>query len=179
MPNGVAGEYEALSEIVGLCGSFLTLQEYTVSFVHQSAKDFLVEKTYNKIYPSGIEYVHYTVFSRSLQIMSKTLKRDHFGLEAPGFPLDQVKQPNPDPLSSIRYSCVYWIDHLLDCNATRNALSDLQSGGSVDKFLRRSYLYWLEALSLCKSMSEGVVSMAKLEALFRVIHIPAFMNSVC
>jgi hypothetical protein len=40
MPNGVAGEYEALLEIIGLCGSFLMLCECTISFVHQSAKDF-------------------------------------------------------------------------------------------------------------------------------------------
>jgi len=34
MPNGVAGEYEALSEIIGLCGFFLTLRERTISFVY-------------------------------------------------------------------------------------------------------------------------------------------------
>ena len=34
MPDGVSGGYEALSEIIGLCGSFLTLRECTISFVH-------------------------------------------------------------------------------------------------------------------------------------------------
>ena len=34
MPNGVSGDYEAFSEIIGLCGSFLTLRERTVSFIH-------------------------------------------------------------------------------------------------------------------------------------------------
>jgi hypothetical protein len=34
MPHGVAGEYEALSKIIGLCGSFLTLQERTILFVY-------------------------------------------------------------------------------------------------------------------------------------------------
>ncbi|XTI86758.1 hypothetical protein V2W45_1509518, partial [Cenococcum geophilum] len=168
MPARSSGNYKILAEIIGLCGSFLTLQECTISFVHQSAKDFLVGKAYNEIYSSGIEYLHHTIFSRSLQIMSKKLKRDVYGLGAPGVPIDQVKQPDSDPLSLARYSCVYWIDHLLDCNPTRNATNDLQDGGSVDKFLRRSYLYWLEALSLCRSMSEGVVSMAKLEALLQV-----------
>ncbi|KAF2195100.1 hypothetical protein K469DRAFT_615361 [Zopfia rhizophila CBS 207.26] len=167
MPDGVAGEYEALSEIIGLCGSFLTLREHTISFVHQSSKDFLVEKAYNEIYPSRIECVHYTIFSRSLQVMSKKLGRDVYGLGAPGFPINQVKQPDSDPLSPARYSCVYWIDHLLDSNPTKNATNDLQNGGSVDKFLRRSYLYWLEALSLCRSMSEGVVLIAKLESLLQ------------
>lgn len=179
MPDGVAGEYEVLSEMIGLCGSFLTLRERTISFVHQSAKDFLVEKARNKIYPHGMEYVHNTVFSRSLQVMSKTLRRDVYGLRALGISINQVKQPNPDPLSAARYSCVYWIDHLLDCDPTRNATKDLQDGGSVDMFLRRSYLYWLEALSLCGSMSEGVVLMVKLEALSEVYLAQTFMYNVC
>ncbi|KAF2804816.1 NACHT-domain-containing protein [Mytilinidion resinicola] len=76
MPSRSSGNYEALSEIVGLCGSFLTLREHTISFVHQSAKDFLVEKASNEIYPSRIECIHHDVFSRSLQVMSKKLRRD-------------------------------------------------------------------------------------------------------
>jgi len=129
----------------------------------------LVEKAYNEIYPSGIEFIHHTIFSRSLQVMPEKLGRDIYGLGAPGVPIDQVKQPDSDPLYPARYSCVYWIDHLLDCDPTKNATNDLQDGGSVDKFLRRSYLYWLEALSLCRSLSEGVVSIAKLQALLQVI----------
>jgi hypothetical protein len=41
---------------------------------------------------------------------------------------------------------------------------DFQDRGPVDSFIRKKYLYWLEALSLCKSMLEGVVSVAKLKA---------------
>jgi hypothetical protein len=169
MLDGVSSKYEALSEIIGLCGSFLTLREHTISFVHQSAKDFLIEKAYSEIYPSGREYVHHKIFLRSLQVMSKRLRRDVYDLGAPGVTIDQVKQPRCDPLSPIRYACVYWIDHLLDCDPTRHATNDLQIDGSIHKFLRRSYLYWLEALSLCRSMSNGVLAMAKLEALLQVL----------
>jgi len=179
MPNEVSGEYEALSEIIGLCGSFLTLRKHTVSFVHQSAKDFLVEKVYHTIYPSGIEYVHHNIFSRSIKVMFDKLKRDIYGLSAPGVSIDQIKPPDPDPLSPARYSCVYWIDHLLDCGLAMNATNDLQDGGSLNEFLRKSYLYWIEALSLCGSMSEGVVSMAKLEALLQVIPSPASAYGMC
>jgi hypothetical protein len=168
MPHGVSGDYEALSEIIGLCGSFITLRKRTVSFIHQSAKDFLFEKARGEIYPSGIESAHRTIFLRSLQATSKTIRRDIYGLDAPGFSIDQVKPPDPDPLSSVRYSCVYWIDHLLDCNPTKNATSDVQDNGPVDKFLRQGYLYWLEALSLCRGIPNGVASMAKLEAHLQV-----------
>jgi hypothetical protein len=45
-------------EIIGLCGSFLTLREDTVYFVHQSAKDFLFAKAYNKVFLDGSKAVH-------------------------------------------------------------------------------------------------------------------------
>ena len=107
MPDGVAGEYEALSEIIGLCGSFLTLREHTISFVHQSAKDFLIKEADNKIYPFGVEAIHYTIFSRSLQAMSQTLQCNIYRLYTPGISIDQVEAPNPDPLAAVRYSCLY------------------------------------------------------------------------
>lgn len=103
IPNGVSGDYEALTEIIGLCGSFLTLRERNVSFIHKLATDFLVEKAYSKIYPSGIESAHRTIFLRSLQAISKKIKRDIYGLGSPGFSIDQIKPPDPDPLSSARY----------------------------------------------------------------------------
>jgi hypothetical protein len=170
IPARSSGNYKVLAGIIRLCGSFLTLQKRTISFVHQSAKDFLVdkEKGFNEIYPSGINYVHHIIFSRSLQVLLDRLKRDVYRLGSPGFPIEQVKQPDLDPLSPARYSCVYWIDHLLDCNPIRNANNDLQDGGSVDKFLRQKFLYWLEALSLCQSMSKGVHAMSKLEAVIQV-----------
>ena len=152
---------------MALCVSFLSLQRRTISFVHQSAKDFLIQ-TSEEIFPSGVQDVHHSIFLRSLRVLTSTLRRDIYALGAPGFPLDQVKQPDPDPLAASRYSCVYWIDHLYDCDPICNRTGDLQDGGSVDRFLCRSYLYWLEALSLLKSISEGTLSMAKLDSLLQV-----------
>jgi hypothetical protein len=172
MPNGVSGNDEALSEVIEVCGSFLTLRERTVSFVHQSAKDFLFKEASHELFPSGIEDIHYLIFSRSLQAMSKPLRRDMYSLRALGYPTNQVEPPDPDPLATARYSCIYWIDHLCDWCLGSSATSsvDLQDGGAVHEFIRKKYLYWLEALSLCKSMSRGVVSMAKLEMLVQVIY---------
>lgn len=46
-------------------------------------------------------------------------------------------------------------------------------------FVRKKYLYWLEALSLCRSMPEGVFAMAKLEALFQgKAEVPALFELV-
>ncbi|KAK4119882.1 hypothetical protein N657DRAFT_674577 [Parathielavia appendiculata] len=156
-PNRVPGNDKHLADIVGRCGSFLKLRdrERTISFVHQSAKDFLLKQARDEIFPSGIEDVHRTIFSRSLGVMGITLRRDIYNLGAPGFSIDKVRPPDPDPLAAVRYSCVYWIDHLRDY------------GGSIDTFLREKYLHWLEALSLQKSLANGVASMLSLEGLFK------------
>jgi hypothetical protein len=159
-----------LQEIIGLCGSFLTLQGETIYFVHQSAKDFLLTKAVAEVFPSGTEAVHHAIFARSLQAMSKTLRRDVYGLQELGVLIEDVKQLDPDPLASSRYSCIYWVDHLcksdLICSATYT--QDIQDEGAVHAFLRESYLYWLEALSLCRSVVKGVLSMAKLQLLVKV-----------
>ena len=112
--NDTANDYESLVSIIGLCGSFLTLRKDTISFVHQSAKDFLVKEASKGIFPSSIADIHYTIFSQSMLAMSKILRCDIYSLRAPGISIDQVKQPDPDPLAAIRYSCLHWVDHLLD-----------------------------------------------------------------
>ncbi|PQE19017.1 hypothetical protein CJF31_00011382 [Rutstroemia sp. NJR-2017a BVV2] len=163
IPDGVTGDYKALSEIISLCSSFLTLRERTVSFVHQSAKDFLIEKASKGIFLSTIENVHSSIFSRSLQAMSCTLRCDIYNLRAPGISIDQVKPPFPDPLARLHYSCLYWVTHLLECNAREITYNNLNNNGPVHKFLCQSFLYWLEALSLMRSLSNGVLMIRKLE----------------
>jgi hypothetical protein len=39
--NRFFNDLDSVREIISLCGSFLTIREDTVYFVHQSAKDFL------------------------------------------------------------------------------------------------------------------------------------------
>jgi hypothetical protein len=159
-----------LREIISFCGSFLTLRKDTVYFVHQSAKDFLLEKAPGEIFPSGAKEVHREIFSRSLAVLSSTLHRNMYSLKALGLPIENVTQPNPDPLAASRYLCVYWIDHLYDSKpsfSTKNEC-DLQVRDVVNEFLRTKYLYWLEGLSLCKSLGKGVVSIAKLWSLVQV-----------
>jgi hypothetical protein len=171
MLEDMADDLESLREVIGLCGSFLTIRTDTIYFVHQSAKDFLFANAFDEVFPSGTEEVHYVTFSRSLQVLSRTLRRDMYSLHALGCPIERVKLPDPNLFATSCYSCIYWIDHLCDWNpnSSANFRVDLQDGGALDEFLRKKYLYWLEALSLCKSLSKGVVSMTKLESLIQVI----------
>ncbi|KAF1922910.1 HET-domain-containing protein [Didymella exigua CBS 183.55] len=157
-----AGDLESVREIISLCGSFLTLREDTVYFVHQSAQEFLAEAS--DVFADGTAAAHRTIFSRSLAVLSRTLHRDMYTLGGLGTPIDDVQVPEHDPLAASRYSCVYWIDHLYDSKPKSWAYSvgDLKVTDVIDEFLRTKYLYWLEGLSLCRSIGKGVISMAKL-----------------
>ncbi|KAH7124530.1 hypothetical protein EDB81DRAFT_208226 [Dactylonectria macrodidyma] len=158
-----------LEEIIGSCGSFLTLRQGVVYFVHQSAKDYLLSKASGHILPSGAACQHHALFLRSLRALSETLRRNIYSLATPGFSIDQVSPPDPDPLSPIRYSCVYWVDHLNNSNPTERMSDnkDLRDGGVVHRFIQKKYLHWLESLSLLRNMPEGVKVVHKLEALVR------------
>ncbi|WPJ63730.1 hypothetical protein SMAC4_13672 [Sordaria macrospora] len=179
MSDDVSYDPQSLEELIGLCGSFLTLRDQTVYFVHQSVKDFLLgnasdkagnqasQKAFKWVFPFGKEDVNYTIFSRSLDAMSTTLRRDIYSLTAPGFPSDKVQVPNPDPLATVRYSCVYWVDHLCDSVSDTDTKrhDPLRAEEVVHTFLETKYLYWLEALSLLQAIPAGVVAIRKLEGL--------------
>jgi NACHT domain len=177
LPGDVAAKKGIVEQIVNMCGSFFTIRNEKVYIIHQSANDFLFGDAFNTIFPSGTGDVHRTMFSTSVQIMSRTLRRDIYGLCAPGFPIDLVEQPDSNPLAAADYSCVYWVDHLCDWDSSKSAkhTDDLQDGGAVDKFLKQKYLHWLEGLSLRRSISEGVLSMAKLEGLLQVSFKPVVL----
>ncbi|KAK4150587.1 NACHT domain-containing protein [Chaetomidium leptoderma] len=167
MPGGISDDRESLGKIIELCGSFLTLRDQTVYFVHQSAQDFLLGKaagqaskkasqvTFGWVFPSGTGSVDHDILSRSLHAMSTALRRDF------------VRVPDPDPLATVRYSCVYWVDHLCDSVPGTNTKRDdlLEDDEVVHTFLKTKYLYWLEALSLLRAMPEGVIAIRQLEDL--------------
>ncbi|KAJ5372779.1 hypothetical protein N7517_004785 [Penicillium concentricum] len=169
IPEAITTDEQYSAEIVGACGSFLTIREGVIFFVHQSAKDFLLQSASKEIFPRGIQAEHHTIFFRSLQSF-KTLRRDIYVLKSPGFPIDQVRQPDPDPLAAVRYSCIYWVDHLQDGYVRGNAIDDLRKGGPVEDFLKELYLFWLEAISLMRHISEGITVMVKLDRFLRKLN---------
>ena len=87
----------------------------------------------------------------------------------PGYLIEMVEPPVPDPLAATQYSCCYWVNHLLDCDRGHTTI-DLIDGGSVHQFLRTNYIFWLEALSLIKCLPDGIIIIIKLEILIMVRH---------
>src|SRR5712664_2877865 len=98
--------------------------------------------------------IHYDMFSWSLDGLSKILRRDIYNLQDPGSVVKDV--PEPGPLASIRYSCVFWVDHL--CNVDEQSLDhrkEMSDDGAIVAFLREHFLHWLESLSLVYKLSDG------------------------
>jgi hypothetical protein len=156
-------DLESLNELVDLCGSFITVREEIVYFIHQSAKDYFSTGKGARIFLLGQEEEHHKIACRSLRLMSDTLKRDICGLRMPGALLDELSDVNQDPLAHIRYACCYWVDHLNQARGLHLQTS-LLDGGIVHEFLQKHLLHWLEVLSLTEKMSEGVLTITSLES---------------
>ena len=140
------------------CGSFLTMKEGTVYLIHQSAKDFL---TNDWIKPAGAAERHTGIASRSIEAMSSVLERNMYNLDYASKSKD-LKRPNPDPLAGIRYSCIFWANHLLLSGTNPDCQGALATDGGVFTFLKKNFLCWLESLSLLGEVSEGLRSIQKL-----------------
>jgi NACHT domain len=151
-----------LQRLIDMCGSFLTICDDYVYFIHQSAKDYLTTNAYVKIFPAGPGPIHHKICLQSLHALSKTLRKDIYNLKYPG-PLTEKIIPDPDPLVSVRYSCVFWIDHLCEIDGQGTDLSTgLSDGGAIFVFFKQHFLHWLESLSLICKLSDGVPSIRKL-----------------
>ncbi|PHH49227.1 Vegetative incompatibility protein HET-E-1 [Ceratocystis fimbriata CBS 114723] len=147
-----------VEEIIASCGSFLTIHNNVVSFVHQSAKDYFQNTALQEILPLGISHQHHRVLLRSLGILHEKLQRDIYGLQAPGCLIDDVSVPETNPLAPIQYFCIFWADHLIESAAD----DGVNVNDAILAFLKEKYLQWLEAISLLHSIYSAGRIMEKL-----------------
>ncbi|PTB54050.1 hypothetical protein M431DRAFT_496001 [Trichoderma harzianum CBS 226.95] len=138
-----------------------------VYFVHQSAKDYLIGEGHNRIFPSGSETVHRDMFNRSLEAMLKPgkLRPNIYSLPYPGVKIHEISVPQPDPLASIMYCCMHWLQHF--CDGTFGVYSGSKNHihegvNKIFDFLKLHFLHWIEALNLSQNVEAGVVSLQNL-----------------
>ncbi|EUC38905.1 hypothetical protein COCCADRAFT_81837 [Bipolaris zeicola 26-R-13] len=155
------GPTEMHRKIVASCGSFLTIRSEQIYLVHQSAKDYLSQKMQNNLLPSPT-IIHYQIFTQSIKVLSSTLERDIYALEQPGISIDVVKTPSPDPLTNVRYSCVYWFHHLDLSGRISSEKFDYETATAIEGFIKEKFLYWVEALSLCRNIYAFRLAMLRL-----------------
>jgi hypothetical protein len=96
--------------------------------------------------------------------MSKSLKQDICGQEAPGTLVADIESSQIEgSLSpSVQYACLYWIQHLQKSNA------QIYDNDQFHQFLQVHLLHWLEALGWIGKTSEGIFGIFSLEALIPV-----------
>jgi len=156
--------------IVRKCGSFLTIREETISLIHQSAKDYLDENYTSRLQLAGVAQGHADISRRSITTMSSILQKNIYNLDF-GIEAKNISPPASDPLASIRYSCVFWADHLLnrESHECKEALAD---DGEVHFFIKEHFLHWLESLSLLGKLSKGLLSIGRLLESVQVCSLP-------
>jgi hypothetical protein len=100
-----------LLDLIDLYSSFILVRKNILYFVYQSSKDYLVTEGTQKLFSVSLQEEHKLVIDRSLDTISKTLKKDIYSLGHPGAPA------TPDlidiRLTVINYSCSFWIAHLI------------------------------------------------------------------
>ncbi|KAL5092833.1 hypothetical protein Trisim1_000568 [Trichoderma cf. simile WF8] len=168
-PDDDDADIESIDKALGLCGSFLTVRDGQVYVIHQSVKDYFSDNAVSAAFLPSPADVHGDIFLRSTEVMSAKLRRNIYNSCSPGLSSNEIKRPDPDPLSAIRYSCIHWIDHFCDMHNSQSQHQTREDRcRTVFKFLRKYLLYWLEALGLMGCTENGVLSMARLEDLLRV-----------
>jgi hypothetical protein len=172
LPEDLYNDSQALQDLVGSCGSFLTLRKQTIYFVHQSAKDYFSTGSGSKIFPSAQSEAHGLLADRSLRLMSESLRRDVCGLRRPGTLMREVETDIIGRYipAHVQYACCYWVHHL------REGGVPLEENGRVHTFLKKHLLHWLEALGLVRKTSEGVRAITSLEGLATVSSGPRILG---
>ncbi|OTA00828.1 hypothetical protein A9Z42_0011240 [Trichoderma parareesei] len=147
--KGNLAKPETLRKLIQMCGSFLTIQDQTIYFIHQSAKDYLVQR--------GNHVIHRDIYSRSVEALKSQggLRANIYALTYPGAKIEEISPPHPDPLEHIQYCCVYWLQHFCDSVEAEKAFESREIIENVYTFLQQHLLHWFEALSLLKSLQAG------------------------
>jgi hypothetical protein len=174
LPSDQFHHTQVVANLVSYCGSFLSIRQDTVSFIHLSAKDYFTSGKGQQVFDGTIAEEHGQMADRLLDTIDSMLRRDMCGLQKPGARIHdestqgRIKNSN---LPQIAYACEYWVEHV---QAGRQSCSGmLTDSGRVHSFFEKHLLHWLEAMSLLQKMPSVILALQKLEAALKVGHVPA------
>ena len=138
-------------------------QSRPVRLHHPSFRDFLLDKARcnDPQFLVDEKKAHRALAASCLQLMSERLERDICGLHSPGVLATEVQQERIEQClpTELQYACLYWVQHVQKGEAL------LQDDGQVHVFLQKHFLHWLEALSLMRKTSEGILALISLDSM--------------
>ncbi|KAL6695576.1 hypothetical protein J3F84DRAFT_408593 [Trichoderma pleuroticola] len=158
LPKEISEHLESIMKLVTMCGSFLTIRQGIIYFIHQSAKDFLSAEAFQ----SDAVQRHTDIYEQSNRAIS-TLPQNIYGLPDFGFQSEHAWTPEPSPLASMRYSCFCWIGHFCDAygenpeSETRLTLKE-----KLWSFLKDHVLRWLESMILLGGLADALRALQKM-----------------
>ncbi|KAJ5908983.1 hypothetical protein N7495_001665 [Penicillium taxi] len=149
-----------LNDLLGFLSSVLNLPSDTntpVSILHLSFRDFLLSTESD--FRINKNDTHRKIASNCLRIMETRLSHNicdlaSYGQECRDIDPQIIQQRLP---ADLQYSCYYWVHHL---KQSQGGISEWE----VLSFLKKRFLYWLEALALMGNISEAVTMIKTLES---------------
>ena len=139
------------------CGSFLITKDECVDVQHKSVQDYL--KANEEKLRAGSIKSEADIARNSITAMSLILKRNIYDNKSWGVRIEDIIAPKDDPLTSIGYSSLFWLDHVYEAIGSSEDATELCS--LALGFLEKHFLHWLESLSVLHGLLDGLRSIRK------------------
>jgi hypothetical protein len=167
LPEEISCSLKDMVDIVRRSGCFLTMrgdtwEDQVVSFVHQSAKDYIVKQAKDTIFLAGMSKEHERIARKCIQRMRgpRGLHKDICRFRRPG-----TRRTDCDPAEiaklmsvSMTYTSSFWAEHFIASGRT------LCDNDYVHQFLQQYFLYWFEALSWLGQAASAILYTARLQS---------------
>ncbi|KAF8432526.1 hypothetical protein BGX38DRAFT_1276683 [Terfezia claveryi] len=141
------------------------VESQPIRLFHASFRDFLLDsqRCLDSRFWIDQKEKHINLFRECMRILSD-LRRDLCELRDPGIAVNDIQENiiQQHIPAHIRYACRYWFDHFRLGNDAIQKDLDL-----LLRFLKQDFLHWLEALSLIREVSSGVLMVKALDAALR------------
>jgi hypothetical protein len=169
LPSDQFSDLQAVVDLVSRCGSFLTVRQGVVPFIHLSAKEFFTLGKGRQVFDGTIAEEQGRMTYRLLDAMDSTLRRDICSLQKSGVRIQEAiatERIANSSLSQIAYACEYWVAHL---QASEHSYSSiLIDSCKVHVFFQKHLLHWLEAMSLLQKIPDAILALQQLQSLISV-----------
>ena len=130
---------------------------------HPSFRDFLLEKERCGDLNFWVDEkeAHQILASRCISLLSSSLGQDICGLGIPGVLVTDIQSSRVEKClpPEVQYACLYWVQHLQKSGEL------LHDDSQIHQFLQVHLLHWLEALSLIRKITEGILAIISLESI--------------
>lgn len=147
--TGLSQKDWAIEALVARCGSFINMRGDFITFIHQSARDFLIGDNGASLLNMYEIYNHENIALRCVTFLATKLKVDLFNFVHPCSEPSRLAQLDDEQLSlftRIRYAAQFWITHISKADSSFIQRS-IGPDGLVCSFLEANILEWIEYLS--------------------------------